>query len=143
MIQHLQAMLVVGAALPELAVEAWWSPGAWAKSVRGAGSLPQLRRCLACLEAAARLQRVSVAFCRNPVRVRGAWLPTREPLIDCCLAQFVRAEAPVWRSDALCAVLKLILNGLSAFQPVGLSAAQQAKQLQQACGRASQCCERY
>ncbi len=69
---------MVGAAMPELAVEAWWAPGAWAKSVRGATGLPQLRRCLSCLEAAARPARLSVAFCRGPARVRGAWLPTRE-----------------------------------------------------------------
>jgi hypothetical protein len=74
-----QAMLLVGAALPESAVAHWWAPGAWARSVRGAAACVALRRCLACLEAAVRPDRLSVAFCRTPSRVRGAWLPTREP----------------------------------------------------------------
>jgi hypothetical protein len=72
-------MLLVGAALPESAVAAWWAPGAWARSVRGAGGCAALRRCLACLEAAVRPERLSAAFCRGPSRVRGAWVTTREP----------------------------------------------------------------
>lgn len=97
-----QALLVMGAALPQSALQQWFCPSTWADIVRNSSSTPssedddghgadmqRLRICLAALEAAVSPTRLAGGYLRHPACVRGAWLPTSKHYAKTCISSLL------------------------------------------------------
>ena len=75
-------LLLVEKALPQAALSAEWDSVAWKENVRACSSATDFRSSLAALEGAVQEQHLSPYFYKDPLLVRGAWLPTGTSLCN-------------------------------------------------------------
>jgi hypothetical protein len=73
-------MLAIAASVPAHALNEF-DPGSWKESVRGAVDFEALRVALGCLETAIDEDHLHPSFAKEPVLVRGAWMPPSEELL--------------------------------------------------------------
>ena len=73
-------LLAIAKALPQDATAAEWDAAAWRDAVRGATDVAAVKEVLAALEGAVQPEFISPLFPLTPLLVRGAWLPTGDPV---------------------------------------------------------------
>ena len=69
-------LLLVEKALPRTALTPEWDSASWKEGVRACSGASDFRVSLAALESAVQVEYLSPYFYKDPLLVRGAWLPT-------------------------------------------------------------------
>ena len=114
-------LLLVEKALPRTALAAEWDSASWKEGVRACNGASDFRVSLASLESAVQDQFLSPYFYKDPLLVRGAWLPTGAKLLESyglssgTEALSSRKKLPNIRRPSLVQTCRSLQQRLSAF----------------------------